>query len=73
MASALISEIDDESPPDWNSPFSSTINDSECANDKRKSLYGPPPIYANTFSWKTTEPLLPMVSELITRGEQQLI
>ena len=73
MASTLISEIDEESPPDWNSPFFNTINDSDCAKDKRKSLHGPPPIYATTFSWKTTEPLIPMVSKLIIRAELQLI
>ena len=64
MANSLISEIDEESPPDWNT-ISSNINDSECAKDKRKFLHGPPPIYVKPFNWKTTEPLIPMVSEII--------
>ena len=72
MANNLISEIDDESPPDWNT-ISSSINDSECAKDKRKFLHGPPPIYVKPFNWKTTEPLIPKVSKPIFKAEQQLI
>jgi hypothetical protein len=64
LASTLISEIDDESPPDWNSPLSSTISNSACTKEKTNSLHGSRPMYAKPFSWKTTEPIIPMINEI---------
>ena len=66
LASALISEVEKELPPDWNSSLLSSDNSVKttnvnCQENESGRLR---PIYAKPFSWKKTEPLIDLVSLL---------